>query len=74
MNSTGKTCEKCFFGLRIDKHRHECHVSRPTKDGFPKVRDLDWCSYWTDPDTLDRPFFYLLPLRGADCCEKREIG
>ena len=64
MNTTGKTCANCFFGESIDMaaNRYKCHVSRPTANaGFPKVRASDFCSYWTDPKTMDRPFFYLLP-------------
>lgn len=61
MNTTDKTCAKCFFGDSIDGRRYKCHVSRPTTCGFPKVDARDFCSYWTDPETMDRPFFYLLP-------------
>ena len=61
MNNTGKTCSGCFFGVHIDAQRYKCHVSRPTTNGFPKVLGCDYCSYWTDPETMDRPFFYLLP-------------
>ncbi len=62
MNATDKKCNRCFFGTCIDKERYKCHVSRPTANiGFPKVNASDYCSYWTDPETMDRPFFYLLP-------------
>lgn len=64
MNATDKKCNRCFFGTCIDNNRYKCHVSRPTSTtGFPKVNASDYCSYWTDPVTMDRPFFY--PLSGA---------
>lgn len=62
MNATDKKCNRCFFGTCIDKERYKCHVSRPTANvGFPNVKASDYCSYWTNPETMDRPFFYLLP-------------
>lgn len=62
MNATDKKCNRCFFGTSIADGRYKCHVSRPTANvGFPKVNAGDYCSYWTDPDTMDRPFFYPLP-------------
>ena len=62
MNATDKKCNRCFFGTCIDSDRYKCHVSRPTANvGFPNVKASDYCSYWTDPETMDRPFFFLLP-------------
>lgn len=73
MNTTDKTCAKCFFGDSIDGRRYKCHVSRPTANvGFPNVNASDYCSYWTDPETMDRPFFFLLP--STFCRTPRECG
>lgn len=67
MNNTGKTCSVCFFATTIDENRLKCHVSRPTANvGFPKVLPSDYCSYWTDPQTMDRPFFYPVALSAKE--------
>ena len=34
----------------------ECHVARPTKFGFPKVRLDDFCSMHVNADTLERTY------------------
>jgi len=62
MNDTGKNCSNCFFGVPINATRCKCHVSRPTANsGFPNVLATDYCGYWIDPKTMDRPFFYPIP-------------
>ena len=60
MNATNSTCANCFFGKMRDNKR-SCHVNRPLKDGWPLVHEDDYCSYWTDQQTLVRPFL-VLPL------------
>ena len=61
MNMTDKKYRNCFFGYPIDGgERAECHASRPTitRGHFPIVRGCDYCSFWTDEKTLDRPLCY----------------
>ena len=61
MNRTGKVCSNCFFGTPMEKGKMcECHANRPVSSGkFPAVRANDYCSNWTDEETLCRPFAYL---------------
>ena len=61
MNNTRNNCANCFFGKCEADHKCTCHVNRPLKDGWPLVHGDDYCSYWTDPQTLTRPFL-VLPL------------
>ena len=59
MNTTDKKCRNCFFGYPLDGgERAECHAQRPTQKGFPVVRISDYCSFWTDEKTLDRPLCF----------------
>ena len=61
MNTTDKKCRNCFFGYPIDGgERAECHASRPTitRGHFPIVRGCDYCSFWADEETLDRPLSF----------------
>ena len=65
MNNTDKKCRNCFFGYPIDGgERAECHLNKPTltRGHFPFVRGNDYCSFWTDEKTLERPF--LIPVNG----------
>ena len=59
MNTTDKKCRTCFFGYPLDGgERCECHSERPRLKGFSTVRASDYCSYWTDEKTLDRPLSF----------------
>ena len=59
MNTTDKKCRTCFFGYPLDGgERCECHSQRPTSKGFPTVRASDYCSFWADEETLDRPLSF----------------
>lgn len=62
MNTTDKKCRNCFFGYPLDGgEKCECHFMRPTLRGFPLVRTSDYCGYWTDEKTLERPFYKPMP-------------
>ena len=60
-NRTGNKCRNCFFGVETESGtKCECHINRPVSSGkFPPVRPNDYCGYWTDPETLTRPFAQL---------------
>lgn len=62
-------CASCAFGRAVtiidyDKHGKqtgtrdmcECHVARPTRNGFPVVRLDDFCSCHVDATTFERTF------------------
>lgn len=67
-----ETCADCFFSMRdmipdpnalheIGKAKpriagYRCHVSRPGTNGFPIVRADEFCTFFTDRRTRNRPF------------------
>lgn len=69
-------CDGCIFGRPIiievkrgkgaDAKKEqipmcECHVARPTRNGFPTVRLDDFCSLHVDAETCERSFAGLTP-------------
>lgn len=62
MNTTDKKCRTCFFGYPLDGgEKFKCHAKQPhmTRGTFPTVNEYDYCSFWTDEKTLDRPLSYV---------------
>lgn len=72
-------CSECIFGRGVtivDKDKtgkelgrrecYECHVARPTRYGFPVVRDDDFCACHVDAKTGERTFAGLAPVAGAN--------
>lgn len=72
-------CAECIFGRGVtivDKDKAgkvtgkremcECHVSRPTRYGFPVVRTDDFCACHVDAKTGERTFAGLAPSAGAN--------
>ena len=68
-------CAECLFGRGVtitdynkagkvtDKREMcECHVSRPTRYGFPVVRTDDFCACHVDAKTGERTFAGLAPV------------
>ena len=76
MNTTGKVCKDCFFGIMMENGvTCECHANKPVSSGkFPPVRPNDYCGYWTDPKNLTRPFSYLPPLPPPIMDEQSDDG
>lgn len=67
-------CSNCVFGRPVtvvvegkdgkEKSRSEmceCHVSRPTRFGFPVIRPDDFCAWHVNATTLERTYAGLLP-------------
>lgn len=67
-------CASCLFGRAVTIADHdktgketarremcECHVSRPTRYGFPVVREDDFCACHVDAKTAERTFAGLAP-------------
>lgn len=72
-------CSECIFGRGVtivDKDKtgkelgrrecYECHVSRPTRYGFPVVRTDDFCACHVDAKTGERTFAGLAPVATAN--------
>lgn len=65
---TKARCDGCLFGRCVtvtitrgsevigQEERCECHVARPTREGFPCVRRDDWCSLHVEAKTRERTF------------------
>ena len=53
------------FGVLLRRPHRRAEVQVPCEpshgERLSEVLGCDYCSYWTDPQTMDRPFFYLLP-------------
>lgn len=68
-------CAECLFGRGVTitdynkagkvtgkREMCECHVSRPTRYGFPVVRTDDFCACHVDAKTGERTFAGLAPV------------
>ena len=68
------TCAECMFGRAVtiadtdkkgtviaSREMCECHVARPTRNGFPVVRPDDFCAFHVDAKTSERTFAGLAP-------------
>lgn len=58
-------CAKCLFGRLVKSEERgvycECHIVRPTRDGFPVVRPDDFCGQHVNDKGTFRTFAALIP-------------